>query len=473
MAGPAEAAAEKLRAYLRELKPGARALLIAELERGVLQGSAPAGAELVLSELRRSLRDGAQASRFGDPARLFFQPVEPFLVDDHPEHKHRGRIARSAIEPIWLWINNTLLPEDTKTYSNHVQQALGLGDTDGVENQSRAFQERVAAQIAQMLAGADDKERRRLTVQFGAARAVEDAQALCSILNARDSLAMLAAQLPGHIGSLAGPALETVKAQLDSLATEKSDRFLYSLVLVMSRLALPWQLIRLATKAANSDDAKRIGETRYAVTVEIVLEEIDRRVRELAADLKSGRGVAVAALLKEVHDALRGLRSEIDLPPESPWGKQLSAIRAEVSKTLSAEIEMVPGRVRRLIRLRPAKEIGPGSKLNADDVKETESLIGFVAACRNYASELAVNEVTLRTFNELQQLLDTGTRTLLDALRGASPAERSFRQSQLDAAVQFCAKVFGQDYASLLTKAAGVAAAQDNAPKKTAAASRA
>jgi hypothetical protein len=39
--------------------------------------------------------------------------------------------------------------------------------------------------------------------------------------------------------------------------------------------------------------------------------------------------------------------------------------------------------------------------------------------------------------------------------------------------VQFCAKVFGQDYASLLTKAAGVAAAQDNAPKKTAAASRA
>jgi len=465
MAGQAEAAADKLRAYLRELKPGARALLIAELERGVLQDTAPAGAELVLSELRRSLRDGAQSARFGDPARLFFQPIEPFLVDDHPDHKHRGRIARSAIEPIWLWISNTLMPEDTKTYSDQVQQGLALGDTDSVEKQARAFHDRAAARIAQMLAGADDKERRRLTVQFGAARAIEDAQALCSILNARDSLAMMGAKLPGHIGSLAGPALEAVKSQLESPVAGKSDRFLYSLVLVMSRLALPWQLIRLATKAANSDDAKRIAETRYAVTVEIVLEEIDRRVRELAADLKSGRGVAVAALLKEVHDALRGLRSEIDLPPESPWGKQLSAIRAEVSKTLSAEIEMVPGRVRRLIRSRPARDIGPGSTLDADDVGETEALIGFVAACRNHASELAVNEVTLRTFNELQQLLDAGTRTLLDSLRSASPAERSFRQSQLQAAVKFCAKVFGQEYASLLAKAGSVATTQDSLPK--------
>ena len=191
----------------------------------------------------------------------------------------------------------------------------------------------------------------------------------------------------------------------------KSDLFLYSLVLVMSKLAAPWQLLRLATRAANSDTAKRIAETPYSVAVEIVLEEVDRRVRELAADLKSGRGIAVSALLKEVHDAMRGLRSELDLPSELAWGKQLSTLRADVSRTLTAEIELMPGRVRRLIRPRPSKEIVPGSKLDADEVTETEALIGFVATCRNYASELAINEVTQRTFGELQQFLETGTRT--------------------------------------------------------------
>ena len=215
MAGQIEAAAEKLRAYLRELKPGARALLIGELERGLLHGTSPAGAELVLSELRRSLREGqSKSARFGDPARLFFQPLEPFLVDDAPDHKHRGRIARSALEPLWLWVSNTLMPEETKAYGAHVEHALMAGDTDSAEEQARGFQDLVAARIAQMLERSDDKERRRLNVQLGTSRALADVQALRGILSCRDGLAMLGAQLPGHITALTGPVLESVKAQL-------------------------------------------------------------------------------------------------------------------------------------------------------------------------------------------------------------------------------------------------------------------
>jgi hypothetical protein len=69
-----------------------------------------------------------------------------------------------------------------------------------------------------------------------------------------------------------------------------------------------------------------------------------------------------------------------------------------------------------------------------------------------------VSELTTRVHGELQQYLDTGTKTLLEALRGAGAADRPFRQSQVDAAVRFCGIVFGQEYASLLTKAAEVAA---------------
>ena len=190
-----------------------------------------------------------------------------------------------------------------------------------------------------------------------------------------------------------------------------------------------------------------MAETPYGVTVTIVLDEIDRRVRELAGDLKSGRGIAVSALLKEIHDAVRGLRSELDLPTESAWGKQIVAVRAEMSKILTGEIELMPGRVRRLMRPRPSKEIAPGSQLDPDEVAEVESLVGFVVTCRNYAGELAINEVTQRVFSELQKSLDAGTHALLDALRQSTAGERTFRQSQVDAAVRFCAKVFGEEYA--------------------------
>ena len=113
------------------------------------------------------------------------------------------------------------------------------------------------------------------------------------------------------------------------------------------------------------------------------------------------------------------------------------------------------------MRPRPAREIVPGSTVDANEVAEAESLVGFVMACRSYASELAINEITQRTFTELQQCLDAGTKSLLDALRSSDDPERAFRQSQVDAAVRFCGKVFGQDYAALLTKAADVASHND------------
>jgi hypothetical protein len=73
-------AVERLRDFLRTLKPEARAMLVAELERGVAGGEESAGNELILQELRRTIRVESQpAVRMGDAARMFFAPVEPSL----------------------------------------------------------------------------------------------------------------------------------------------------------------------------------------------------------------------------------------------------------------------------------------------------------------------------------------------------------------------------------------------------------
>jgi len=48
----------------------------------------------------------------------------------------------------------------------------------------------------------------------------------------------------------------------------------------------------------------------------------------------------------------------------------------------------------------------------------------------------------------------------------AGEQDRLFRKSQMDAAIKFCGKAFGQDYAALLLKAADMA---ENAERKVAA----
>src|SRR4029077_18797830 len=90
------------------------------------------------------------------------------------------------------------------------------------------------------------------------------------------------------------------------------------------------------------------------------------------------------------------------------------------------------------LRPRPTKEIVPGSQLDETDVAEAELMVEFVGACRTYAHELAVNEMTMRSYTELQNYLESGTKVLLDGLRQAGDADRPFRQSQMDAAIRFC-----------------------------------
>ena len=78
---------ERLREYLRTLTPQARSMLVQELERNLLREDESAGNELILQELRRTIRAEAQpVSRIGDAARLFFAPLEPFLIDAPADH---------------------------------------------------------------------------------------------------------------------------------------------------------------------------------------------------------------------------------------------------------------------------------------------------------------------------------------------------------------------------------------------------
>jgi hypothetical protein len=461
MAG-SETTVERLGQYLRDLSPGARSLLIGELERSVLRGDEVAGADLILQVLRRIVREQRDGSpRINSSARLLFKPLEPFLVDDRGDHSHPGRIARTSLESLWNWVRRDLMPKDANAVADEVGEAMLAGDQAKVERLARAFQDRVAAAIESSLAADDGNARRRMLHQIGTPRAAEELSALKCALKGRDVLASLSARLPLQIGNLANAELDQCRALIEGAAARDGELFLYALLTVMNRMTAPWQLIRLGVKAAGSDTAARVSETPYGVAVNIVIAELERMVAELRQDLHSGQGIAVGALLKTIHDAARGLRTELAMPVDSTWGRALAAQRAQISDLLRTEIESMPNRVRRLLRPRPSKEIRPNSVLDQNEVAEVEALVEFVGICRYFAGELAINEMTQRTLSELRQYLDNGTRTLLEGFRQAGDADRSFRQSQVDAAVRICAKVFGRDYAALLVKAAEVAGSAD------------
>ena len=71
----------------------------AELERGVLAGEESPRNALILQELRRTIPAAPpRAAIMGEVARMFFAPVEPFVIDDAADHKRAVRIARVSLQ---------------------------------------------------------------------------------------------------------------------------------------------------------------------------------------------------------------------------------------------------------------------------------------------------------------------------------------------------------------------------------------
>ena len=125
------------------------------------------GAELVLQELRRDARDHSRAKRPGNLARLFFQPLEPFLVDDTATHDHPGRIARVTLEPVWEWIGRDLMPGEAKAVTEQVAPAFESGEIRARRATRGGFQDRAVMRIEEALNAAanDEKVRRRLSAR--------------------------------------------------------------------------------------------------------------------------------------------------------------------------------------------------------------------------------------------------------------------------------------------------------------------
>lgn len=445
---------ERLREYLVQLPPHSQALLMREFERAVERGEDTAVATFVLEQLRQVIRPPPQAGqqRSGESARQFYRPLEPFLVGS--TSSRAGQIRRSSLLPVWQWLARDGAPEQVREYETALERSRETGALNEPEAQVRKLQRAAAEAIFKVTTPVPGGNWQRTLARVGPPEVIEDLLPIGSVLHSREALETLSGRLPGFLRVFGDSQIESVSDALNVPSLQTPQLLPFALSLIAQRLTAPWQIIRLAVRMAASDDEIRVAATPYGVAVTMALHDLYGLAVSLRQDIKRGHFDNVAERLKVLHDGVRGLRTELDLRQDSTWGKQLASIRTDISNALQSEIDSVPGRVRRLLRQRADKDIPAGAKVDMSEVEETAALIDFVAVCRTYASELAINEVTLRTYSDLQQYVEHSTEALVQSLRSGDVKVRAYRQMQVSAAIRFCDVLFGHDYASLMSRAA-------------------
>jgi hypothetical protein len=339
---------DRIQDFLRRLTPLSRNNLLTELERLEACDAAVPGSAPVVEKLRMEFRkDGQPHNRLDNPARYFFAPLEPLLVDGAPEHANSGRILRGSISPVWEWISRNLLPTMTRDYVNAINRLIAADNQREAGRVVSTFQTKVVKSLEGTLSAPDsvNQARAKLATYTASHAAYDDVTKMLSVLRARDVLAKLGDALPAKIGKFDDAQVTKVSALLDGVGKTNAEAVPFALALVATRLKTPWHLIRLATKAAPSKNVADVAATPYAVVVSMVLDRLEDSRSVLRIALRNNRVLVAKEILMEIYDAEYALQVRIDRFDESDWGKRLQNLMSAISALVEAEVSRFPDNV--------------------------------------------------------------------------------------------------------------------------------
>jgi hypothetical protein len=139
---------------------------------------------------------------------------------------------------------------------------------------------------------------------------------------------------------------------LDGFAKANAEAVPFAIALIERRLKKPWQLVRLATKAAASKDAAAVAVTRYAIAVSMVIDRLEDSGAALRIALRHNRVVVARALLADIYDTEYALQVRIDQFAESAWGIRLRALMEAIAAMVAAEVSRFPEEVGHVLNSR-------------------------------------------------------------------------------------------------------------------------
>jgi hypothetical protein len=340
--------ADRIQEYLKRLTPLARSNLLIELERMEVCGSEIPGSAEILAKLRAEFRkDGSTQIRVGNPSRYFFAPLEPLLIDGAPEHANSGRILRGSLSPIWEWISRDLLPTMARDYVKGINELIAAGDQREARQVAVTFQTKVVKYLESILGSLDgaNQTRVKLATYTASHAAYGDLTKMLCVLRARDVLATLSDALPVTIEKFDDTRVSKVTELLDAFGKKHAEALPFALALVAKRLRTPWQLIRLATKAAPSKNAADIAATPYAIAISMVLDRLDDNRSALCVALRNNRVMVCKEILTDIYDTEYALQVRIDLLDESDWGARLHNLMNAIAALVEAEVSRFPDNI--------------------------------------------------------------------------------------------------------------------------------
>jgi len=379
------ARADQISDFLQRLTPLRRSCLLAELERLEMSGVDMPSTSDIQAKLRAEFRKDGSTQNRASPSRYFFGPLEPLLVDGAPESANSGRIARGSLTPIWEWICHDLLRTMARDYNAQMKDLIAGDRQREAQQATSVFQTKVVKSLEGTLGTPDGaaQARSRLAAYTASPAIHGDLTKILVALRAREALMKFNEALPARLAKFDDAQVGKVTGLLDSFAKKNADAVAFALALVALRLKTPWQLMRLATKAARSKKAADVAATPYAVAVAMVLDRLEDKRLALRLALKHNRVLIARDTLTDIYDTEHALRVRIDEFDASEWGLRLHDIMDAIAALVEAEVSRFPEEVGHVLGSRSLRHHQSlGGRLTSLAWKGRDAITDSVSFCK-------------------------------------------------------------------------------------------
>ncbi len=458
----------KIKTYLSSLSPKAIEALVRNLERAKAQNKADANVELVLGSaldlLRKPLPKHPESEdgelRRGQIQRMFFTPLDGFLIDEFLPHHQEGRIHRAMLNKVWKWIGRDLMPNDVQLVLEQAGNVKVSGDR--VDSLVQALRTRSVDAIGEALRRGefDDKEHRRMGIELGGERGIGELRDIQKIFASERWLMPFLQAMPERINERRLKKDSDVLRMVDKCSTRFPDHVSVLAAALVERADKPSALCAFAGRLNGDDDPKAIADSPFAPFVDVVMSEAER-LNILAIDHRNNNPdpVAFSNALSDYNTLVRGVERDMDLSVTGKWHHRLADTKRGISDVVTRELQNAHSAVRRALQV---PKVGTDGSLDVNQVAIDDAVraLRVVTMVRNGSETFAVNDVSKRTRQAVEQTLEIVTRSLISDIGKASGPQLKAHQAAADVAIMLSEIYFGVDYASQLRRSRHAAIAK-------------
>ena len=283
-----------LKRYLSSMTAEAQNLLIRSLEQAKVNGEASERQEMMLEALRDRLLGTGQMEDGERPLtaeRAFFMPSEPFLLSEAMAVKQPGRIRRSSLRPLWIWLTRDLARGDITEALTQLQKTVATHNKEMIDRTACQLRKQFAAKAKEFIAKIEAKHGtlRPLASQIGSISAMEDLHEWLAVIDVEMELDLITSQLPIKMG-VGRAAFDQIDRALDVMRkTQGSDKSLYAIGCCLSVMPSAADLVRYAVSRMHTDQPHKIRQSFYAPCISLTLSEIERFTHRILDNLAGER----------------------------------------------------------------------------------------------------------------------------------------------------------------------------------------